>query len=59
MTKNEDYYTGYYYGYKAALEWALKMKVCGWEEDGSVSTSNVICVSDIKRELQRLESEKK
>lgn len=40
--------------YIAALKWAISQKVCGIEENGSISTSNMIKVSDIKQELESL-----
>lgn len=41
----------------AALQWTIEQKVCGWEKDGSITTSNMIKVSDIEQELKELNDE--
>ena len=56
LVDSDDYQEGYSdgleAGWEAALNFALLLQVSSWEQDGSISYSNCIHASDIKKELE-------
>ena len=44
-------------GWTECLKWTLSQRTRGIEEDGSISSSNIIHASDIEQELEAMKSE--